>query len=96
MKISRKLRKVALLALAAASAWRYVGRRKRRSSDSGPGATRRPAGVPWPEQVQNFVGLLSKRGATVRDVRLEQSGGKRAWVVEWNNGRTLSFPEPRS
>lgn len=96
MKISRKLRRAALLVLAAASAWTYVGRRKRRWSDSGPNEARRPAGIPWPEQVQNFVGLLSKRGATVRDVRLEQTGGKRAWVVEWNNGRTLSFPEPRA
>ena len=94
MKISRKLRRAALLALAAASAWSYVGRRRKRSANSGAGETRRPGGIPWPEQVQNFVGLLGKRGATVRDVRLEQAGGKRAWVVEWNNGRTLSFPEP--
>jgi hypothetical protein len=92
MKMSRKLRRAALLVLAAASAWRYIGRRRTRRANSGSEA-RHTIGHPWPDQVKNFVSLLRQRGATVRDVRIERAGGKHTWVVEWNGGRTLTFPD---
>lgn len=88
MRPVRRVAGFAALGLAAASMLRFL-RRRSRSPAKPP---RSPGRAAWPDSVRKFVRLAKRRGAEVRDVRLEERIGRQVWVVEWNDGRTLTFP----
>jgi hypothetical protein len=92
MHVPTKVRRFAVLTLAAMSTFGYFRHRRRKRRDSRPQANSalQPAG--WPPEVRKFVRLLLSKGATVRGVRREGPVGRHAWVVEWNGGRTFAFP----
>lgn len=86
MSRGRTLARFAALGVTVASVMGYLRVRRTRT------AAKAPAPPRWPEPVRNFVRMVRERGAVVRDVRLEERGGQTVWVVEWNEGRTLTFP----
>jgi hypothetical protein len=85
-------RRLAVLAFAGLSAGAYLWQRgkRRRAGHSTDRAS-------WPRQVRKFVRLLQDRGSTLVQVRRVESATPPSWVVEWDHGRSLVFPdEPRS
>jgi hypothetical protein len=84
-------RRLAVLAFAGLSAGAYLWQRGKRRR-AGHSAERES----WPRQVRKFVHLLKDRGSTVIQVRRVESATAASWVVEWDHGRSLVFPdEPR-
>ncbi len=86
MPRARTVARFAALGVAAASVLGYLRHRRKRNGKESTPASR------WPEPVRNFVRMVRERGAVVRDVRLEERVGRQVWVVEWDGGRTLTFP----
>ncbi|MBA3659459.1 MAG: hypothetical protein H0W67_07670 [Gemmatimonadales bacterium] len=86
MSRRRKAAGFAAVGVAVASVLGYLRHRRKRAGRQSPG----PAA--WPQPVRNFVRMVRERGANVRDVRLEERLGSRVWVVEWDGGRSLTFP----
>ena len=81
-------RRLAVLALAGLSAGAYLWQRgkRRRAGHSTDRAS-------WPRQVRKFVRLLQDRGSTLVQVRRVDSATAPSWVVEWDHGRSLVFPD---
>ena len=84
LNVSKKLRRIGLVALAAITGVVWHRRKLRRLHSSGH--------FEWPPEVHKFVRLLPSRGATVRSVRREGLPTRRGWMVEWDTG-TLFFPD---
>jgi hypothetical protein len=81
-------RRLAVLAIAGLSAGAYLWQRGKRRR-AGHSAERDS----WPRQVRRFVRLLHDRGSTVVQVRRVESATASSWVVEWDHGRSLIFPD---
>jgi hypothetical protein len=81
-------RRLAVLAIAGLSAGAYMWQRGKRRR-AGHSAERDS----WPRQVRKFVRLLKDRGSTVAQVRRVESATAASWVVEWDHGRSLVFPD---
>jgi hypothetical protein len=85
LQVPKQLRRIGLVALAAVAGVVWHHRKLRRLH---------PTSHPeWPTEVRKFVGLLRTRGAAVRSVRREGLPERRGWMVEWETGRTLFFPD---
>ena len=82
------LRRLAVLAFAGLSAGAYLWKRGKRRR-AGHSAERDS----WPRQVSKFVRLLNDRGSTVIHVCRVESATAASWVVEWDHGRSLVFPD---
>jgi hypothetical protein len=81
-------RRLAVLAIAGLSAGAYLwqrGKRRRAGHSSDRDS--------WPRQVRRFVRLLQDRGSTLVQVRRVESATTPSWVVEWDHGRSLVFPD---
>jgi hypothetical protein len=84
-------RHLAVMAIAGLSAGAYLWQRGKRRR-AGHSAERES----WPRQVRKFVHLLKDRGSTVVQVRRVESATAASWVVEWDHGRSLVFPDESS
>jgi hypothetical protein len=47
--------------------------------------------VELPQTVRNFLRMLASRGIEVVAVR--RGADRRGWIVEWEHGRSLYFPD---
>jgi hypothetical protein len=84
LQVSKKVRRIGLVALAALAGVLWHGRKQRRlRSNTHP---------EWPTDVRKFVRLLRARGTEVGSVRREGLPTRRGWMVEWDTG-TLFFPD---
>jgi hypothetical protein len=84
LPVSKKVRRIGLVALAAIAGVVWHHRKLRRLH---------PSSHPeWPTDVRRFVQLLRTRDAAVRSVRREGLPTRRGWMVEWDTG-TLFFPD---
>jgi hypothetical protein len=84
LHVSKKIRRIGLVALAAIAGVVWHGRKLRRLR-----STTHPE---WPAEVRKFVRLLGSRGAALASVRREGLPTRRGWMVEWDTG-TLFFPD---
>jgi hypothetical protein len=82
MRLPTSLRRYGLLALAAFGGYVLHSRRARRRTHGSPDL---------PVAVRNFVAMLAKRGVSVVDIR--RGADRRGWIVEWQHGRSLYFPD---
>jgi hypothetical protein len=82
--VSRKVRRIGLVALAAIAGVVYHRRKVRRLHPN--------THPEWPADVRKFVRLLRSREAELRSVRREGLPTRRGWMVEWDTG-TLFFPD---
>ena len=85
LHISKKVRRIGLVALAAVAGVVWHHRKLRRLHP-----TTHPE---WPGEVRKFVRLLRSRGTEVKSVRREGLPSRRGWMVEWDTGGTLFFPD---
>lgn len=84
MHVSRKVRRIGLVALAVIAGVVWHRRKVRRLHSN--------AHPEWPAEVRKFVRLLRSRGTAVATVRREGLPARRGWMVEWDTG-TLFFPD---
>jgi hypothetical protein len=84
LHVSKKVRRIGLVALAAIAGVVWHRHKLRRFH-----STTHPE---WPTDVRKFVRLLRSRGAGMKSVRREGLPARRGWMVEWDTG-TLFFPD---
>jgi hypothetical protein len=84
LHVSKKVRQIGLVALAALAGVVWHRRKLRRLHP-----TTHPE---WPTDVRKFVRMLRSRGAGVKSIRREGLPTRRGWMVEWDTG-TLFFPD---
>jgi len=84
LPISKKIRRIGVVALAALAGVVWHGRKLRKFRSAGH--------LEWPTEVRKFVRFLRSRGAAVKSVRREGLASRRGWMVEWDTG-TLFFPD---
>ena len=81
MRLPAPFRRYGLLALAAMGG--YLLHRRRRPHPR--------RSVELPQTVRNFLRMLSSRG--IEGVAVRRGADRRGWLVEWEHGRSLYFPD---
>lgn len=85
LPVSKRVRRIGLVALAAIAGIVWHRKKFRRLHPT--------AHPEWPADVRKFVHLLKTRGARLVSVHREGLRTRRGWLVEWDTGRTLFFPD---